>query len=374
MPELNGLFPIRSNVQDFAPYVPGLSIEEIQEKYKLNNVIKMASNENPLGVSPLVKECIARHASYAFRYTPSGTPRLVKAIAEFLQLDEDRVVAGNGSDEIIDLIIRACPTPGVHNIVACNPSFSMYKLQAKLCDVEFKTVDLNPDFSFNWQGLLKAVDKNTAVVFITTPDNPSGFCPNLDEVRNFARKIPKSCLLVIDEAYIEFCDDPKCGSLLKEIDDFENIAILRTFSKIFGLAGLRLGYGVLPKRLATALKAIKAPFSVNILAEEAGICLLKDTPFIKASYETVIKGRIFLREELTKLSCMVYPSQTNFIMFKLPENAISAHSCFERLLENGIIIRPLKSYGLPDHLRVSIGTKEENLTFINKLKEILNNE
>lgn len=365
-------YPIRPEVRAFDPYSPGLSIDEIRERFGLDTVVKMASNENPLGVSPVVQKAIADHAAFAFRYVQAGNPRLAAAIAAHHALPVERVVPGNGSDEVIDLLVRVCPTPGVHNVVACRPSFSMYRIQSRLCGVEFRDVPLLPGFCFDWQGLLDAVDDRTAMVFITTPDNPSGWCPPVAEVERFADSLPAGCLLVIDEAYMDFCDDEAGFSLLGRIDEFENLAILRTFSKSYGLAGLRLGYGILPVALADALRSVHMPFSINILAEAAGIAALGDGVFYQATLRAVREGRSVLAKGLTALGCQVFPSHANFLMFELPQGCgKNAQAVFEALLARGLIIRPLASYGLPGHLRVSIGNEEENRLFLALMREVL---
>ena len=376
-------YPVRPDVLEFDPYIPGLSIEEIRERYGLANIIKLASNENPLGVSPLAKKRLSANLDGAFRYTPAGTPRLVSALAAFLGLGPEHIVAGNGSDEIIDLLIRVCPTPGVHNVVASKPSFSIYRLQSKLCGVDFRTVPLKDDFSFDWDGLRAAVDEKTALVFITTPDNPSGFCPPRKEVLDFAQSLPPTCLLVVDEAYIDFCcdggaaplPDNGCGSLVPYWPKLTNVVILRTFSKIAGLAGLRLGYGIMPKELAASIQAVKLPFSVNCLAEEAGIAVLEDTVFLETTLQTVRDGREQMSTSLKKLGCTVFPSQANFLLFTLPGTCpLTARQVFEKLLEKGIIIRPLASYGLAGHLRVTIGTTSDNNAFIEAFKRCIHND
>lgn len=365
-------YPIRPAVLDFEPYSPGLSIDEIRSRYGLDAVIKMASNENPLGVSPVVQQVLRDHAPFAFRYVQAGNPRLVAAIAKRHAVPAARVVPGNGSDEIIDLLVRVCPTPGQHNVVASRPSFSMYKIQSKLCGVEFRTVPLREDFSFDWDGLAAAVDERTAMVFITTPDNPSGFCPGAGEVEAFAARLPESCLLVVDEAYMDFCEEEGAFSLLPKLDAFPNLVILRTFSKSFGLAGIRLGYGILPVPLANALRSVHMPFSVNILAEAAGIAALEDKVFYEATLRAVREGREFLGRGLGALGCRVYPSLANFLMFQPPaRHAGTAGELFEKLLSRGVIIRPLASYGLPGHLRVSIGSAEENRIFLDHMTEFL---
>lgn len=363
-------YPIRPEVLAFEPYAPGLSIDEIRSRFGLNSVVKMASNENPLGTSPVVLNVLREHAAYAFRYVQAGNPRLVAALARHHGLSASHIVPGNGSDEVIDLLIRVCPTPGVHNVVACKPSFSMYRIQSRLCGVEFRAVPLKEDFSFDWQGLLDAVDGDTAMVFITTPDNPSGWCPSVEDVEAFARKLPESCLLVIDEAYMDFCQS--ACSLLPRIDEFPNLVFLRTFSKSFGLAGVRLGYGIMPVRLADALRSVHMPFSINILAEAAGIAALEDTVFYEATQDAVRQGRGVLASGLESIGCTVFPSEANFLMFTLPHGCgKDARQVFDALLTRGVIIRPLGSYGLPAHLRVSIGNEQENRLFLEQLREVL---
>lgn len=362
---------VRPDVRDFTPYAPGLSIEEIRQRYGLTHIVKMASNENPLGVSPLVRERLRRHADAVFRYPQGGNPRLVEALARLHGVSPARVAVGNGSDELIDLLIRIRAVPGAHNVVCFQPCFSLYPLQSRLCGVELRQAPLREDFSFSWDLLRALVDENTALAFVTTPDNPSGYCPPPEEVLAFARSLPGGCLLVVDEAYMDFADDEPAQSLLAAGADAPNIAFLRTFSKSFGLAGLRLGYGVLPPGLTDYIWRTRLPFSVNILAEEAGLAALEDTAFRAATLETVRRERLRLTRELTALGCRVYPSQANFLMFQPPEGGPDAAALHESLLRKGYIIRCLDSYRLPHLLRASVGAPGEIEGFLNACREIL---
>ena len=361
---------VRPDVRTFEAYVPGLSIEEIRQRYGLARVVKMASNENPLGASPLVQECLRRHAATAFRYPQGGNPRLVEALARHHGVDKNRVVVGNGSDELIDLLMRVRAVPGKHNIVCFRPCFGIYPVQAKLCGVELRQTPLNEDFSFPFDALRALVDENTALVFVTTPDNPSGHCPDPAAVLALARSLPAGCLLVVDEAYMDFCDDEAASSLLAAGVEAPNVAFLRTFSKSRGLAGLRLGYAILPAPLADYLWRVRLPFSVNILAEEAGLTALEDTVFYAETLRVVREGRDLLTQGLRALGCTVWPSAANFLMFA-PPAAVEARALFEALLGKGYIIRPLKSYSLPHLLRVSVGTEEENKGFLKACSEVL---
>ena len=365
---------VRGQIAALEPYSPGLSIDEIRQRFGLHQVFKMASNENPLGVPPLAHEAIARSANACFRYPRSGNPRLVQALSELHKVPAAALVVGNGSDEIIDLLIRMLAKPGQDNIVCCAPCFSLYPIQSQINGIDVRRCPLNTDFSFNFEGLLDLVCDTTKILFLTTPDNPSGFCPSRSQVLAFAdslaRKAPQ-CLLVIDEAYMDFAMDEASFSLLASGTMPENTGIMRTFSKSYGLAGLRLGYAILPLAIAEAFWKARLPFSVNILAEEAGLAALRDLPFREATMKTVHQGRALLTESLRNMGAHVFDSQANFLLFTLPENTGSAEECAHYLLSRGVIIRQLKGYDLPCHLRVSVGNAEENALFLKLMAEYL---
>ena len=363
---------IREDVREFTPYAPGLSMEEIKERYGLSRVVKLASNENPLGASPLVKRVLARKADMVFRYPRAGNPALTAALAAFHGVPQACVVAGNGSDEIIDLLVRLTCRPGHDNVVAFSPCFSIYVQQTKLCGVTLRQPALGPDFVFDLPALAAACDENTALVFLTNPDNPSGYAVPAEQVIALARSLPPRALLVVDEAYVDFAEPMEDYSMLARFGQCDNMVILRTFSKLYGLAGLRLGFGVMPEWLADYMLRVRLPFSVNLMAEAAGLAALEDTAFVEASLATVRKGRAALTAKLTDLGCRVYPSQANFLMFRPPLETDAA-GVFEALLRRGLIVRGLKSYGLPELLRVSIGNDEENDMFTAALKDIREN-
>lgn len=364
---------VLERIQALDAYAPGLSIAEIRRRHGLEKVIKLASNENPLGASPLAQEAIRRHAGLAFRYPQGRNPRLTEALAALHGVPSERVAVGNGSDEIIDLLIRMLASPGEHSIVCCEPCFSIYPIQARVAGVDVRRLPLREDFSQDLESLAGLADASTRLVFVTTPDNPSGYCPPREAVTRLAAQLAEKApeaLLVVDEAYMDFAGDEAALSLLSLGELPENVAVLRTFSKSWGLAGLRLGYGILPPAIADGFWRARLPFSINVLAEEAALAALEDDAFRAATLKTVREGRRDLTEGLQKLGCRVWPSEANFLMFQLPEGH-DARACFEGLLARGIIIRPLKSYGLPDHLRVSVGTPEENAAFLSALAEEL---
>jgi histidinol-phosphate aminotransferase len=359
---------IRRQMLDFEPYCPGLSIEEIKERYGLSSVIKLASNENPLGASPKALQAVEKQLTEVHRYPRVGSPRLCQALGAYHGVPADRIVAGNGSDEIIDLLIRVAVEPGRDHVLAFQPCFGIYRLQSKLCDVAFRQIALRSDFTFPLQELLEAVNDATAIVFLTTPDNPSGFAPLVEEVRDLHHRLPEDCLLVVDEAYIDFAVPQERYSIISLAGRVPNLVVLRTFSKLYGLAGLRLGYGIMPARLADCLLRVKLPFSVNVLAEAAGIAALEDDVFRSETIHTVVRGREMLTHALGEMGFLVYPSQANFILVKPP---MAASELFEKLLRRGIIVRPLQSYGLTDHLRITIGTAYDNNELVMAMHDIV---
>ena len=361
---------IRPEVAAFTPYTPGRSIESVKAAYGLSRVIKLASNENPLGASPWVQQALRNRADMVFRYPAAGNPALAEAIARHHGLAPEHVVVGNGSDEIIDLLVRVLVDPGKHEVAAFCPCFGIYSTQTAVCGVTLRQTRLNPDFSMPWDALLATIGPQTALVFVTTPDNPSGFCPPVEDLERLARSLPPTCLLVVDEAYMDFCDYEAAHSLLPRLAEFSNLAILRTFSKSRGLAGLRLGYGILPPLIADYVRRIRLPFSVNVLAEAAGLAALEDDVFYNETLRVVREGRTVLERGLRELGCTVYPSMANFLMFGLPpDSACDAGRAAAALLERGVIVRPLASYGLPHLLRVSVGLADENAFFLQALHE-----
>lgn len=364
---------VLERIQALDAYAPGLSIAEIRRRHGLEKVIKLASNENPLGASPLAQEAIRRNAGLAFRYPQGGNPRLTAALARLHGVAQERVAVGNGSDEIIDLLIRMLAADGEHNIVCFDPCFSIYPIQARVAGVGLRRLPLRGDFSQDLDGLADLADDSTRLVFVTTPDNPSGYCPPREEVARLGRRLAETApraLLVVDEAYMDFAEDEAALSLLHAGELPDNVAVLRTFSKSLGLAGMRLGYGILPPAIADGFWRARLPFSVNVLAEEAALAALEDHAFRAATLETVRTGRQVLAGGLRQLGCEVWPSEANFLMFRLPDGH-DAKACFEGLLRRGIIIRPLRSYGLPENMRVSVGTPEENAAFLKALEEEL---
>lgn len=359
----------RTDLGELKPYKPGLTIEDIKEKYGLDNVIKLASNENPLGTPPLAQKAIERAKGLAFRYPQNYTPRLATALAKYLGVDPDRLLVANGSDEVLDLIVRFRARPGIDHVLTYKGGFSMYPMLAKMCGVGFTAVDRASDFSVSLDNLADAANENTAVIFIANPDNPTGTAFTKAQLEAFLTRIPETTLVVMDQAYVEFSTPQEDYSFVDILNKYDNLVISRTFSKAYGLAGLRIGYGVLPLWFSDIIRRGRIPFSVNLLAEEAGVAALEDFMFLKTTLETVAQGKEYLTAEFENLGCEVLPSQSNFLMVK---PCVDAFDLYESLLKRGLIVRHLASFGFKDHIRVNMGRMDENKIFIRTVKEIIN--
>lgn len=362
-------FSVRPEILAFDPYKPGLTIEQIQAEYGLDTVIKLASNENPLGVSPLVKKAIDRNRDRIFRYPQNNSPRLVAEISSQIGVPEESILVGNGSDEIIDMLFRSRGVPGKSNVVCYENSFAMYEMCAKLAGITYREVKRGKDYALPLDRMAEAADENTIMVIVTSPDNPTGLAATLDDLSVLAGVLPKDCLLVVDEAYVDFTWPPESYTPVQAYNKFDNLVVLRTFSKAYGLAGLRVGYGVMPPKLLDYLKRARIPFTVNLLAEDAALAALEDETFYNETLQVVMRGREYFTEELEKLGCKVWPSQSNFVMFKPTR---PAKDVFQALLERGIIVRHLGSFGIPECIRVNVGTDAENKAFITTLGDVLN--
>ena len=359
---------VRPQVRALLPYAHAMDTRALMERYGLERIIKLGSNENPLGPSPLASQAIAEAARDASRYPRADNREIIRAVSGRMGVDASRIAVGNGSDDLIDLLIRVKPRPGVDHVLACYPCFDVYRIQSATAGVEFRQVPLLPDYSMDFDGLAEAADEHTALVFVTNPYNPTGLAKPADEIEALAKVLPEQCILVVDEAYIDFVDDFQRYDMVSRLDRLPNVVLLRTFSKAWGLAGARLGWGVMPDWLADYVRRTQIPFNVNLFAVRAGLAALEDTDHLEKTVRLVQKERTRLFEALGELECEALPSQSNFLMFSPP---IPAGQVYAKLLEQGIIVRPLAPSGLPDHLRVSVGTGEENGLFLQALAKIL---
>lgn len=350
-------------------YKPGKPIEEVQRELGLKEVVKLASNENPFGCSLFVKKAIEKEALHINRYPDGGAFYLREELSKFLEVPKEQIIFGNGSNEIIDMIARVFLSPESEALMF-EGSFVVYEIVSKIAGASVKKVPLECDFSRNLENLLKNITDKTKVIFIDNPCNPTGFANKKEEFDEFIKNVPEDVLLVLDEAYFEYAKEHGVPDGINYVNPInpnipkKNIIVLRTFSKAYGLAGLRIGYGIASEKIIGILEKVRQPFNVNYLAQVAAVEALKDQAFVKFSVEQNELGKEQLYEGLERKGYSFVPTYGNFIMFKVN----NAEETYNKLLRKGIIVRP--AFGFPDYLRVSIGTKEENEKFLQALDEV----
>jgi histidinol-phosphate aminotransferase len=357
---------VRPTVRDIKEYVPGKSIEEIAGKYGLDpeNIIKLGSNENPLGPSPLAVEAIKEKARGVHLYPQADALELKKAIGVYTGYPADNiVVSGNGMDGILDTMMRLFMSQGTESIIPI-PTFSYYEIATLANGGKTVFAQRDSDFYISPEKILDKVNENTRMIFLCSPNNPSGNSIPEEDARKILGSV--NSIVFIDEAYVEFADTSLTG-LVKEYD---NLIVGRTFSKAFGLAGLRMGYAIVPEWISREYMKVMTPFSMDVLSTTGGIAALKDKEHLKKSIETVKKGRIQLRDGLRGI-CKMYPSDANFILVDMSPR--SAKEISESLLKKGIIVRDCTSFRGADRslIRISMGTQEQNEKVISAFHEFL---
>lgn len=356
----------RKALFNIKPYQPGKPIEEVKRELGLQDVIKMASNENPLGPSPKAVEAIKRYAGNIInRYPEGGCFYLRGAIAKRLKIKPEQLIFGNGSDELIELTLKAFVNEGDEVIVA-SPTFLMYEVASSAHGAKIKVVPTRY-FKYDLKAMKDAVTKNTKVVFIANPDNPNGTYVARYELEDFLKQLPGETIVFLDEAYFEFVEEQDYPNGFDYIGK-NNIIVTRTFSKAYGLAGLRVGYGVSSPEIIKYMDSVRDPFNVNSLAQIGALAALKDKEFLAKSKKAVREGKKFLYSELKAMGVRYVPSVTNFILIELgPKSA----EITERLLKKGVIVRNMKAWGLENFIRVTVGKEAENKRFIRELKKII---
>jgi histidinol-phosphate aminotransferase len=355
---------INKNILKITPYQPGKPIEEVKRELGLKNVIKLASNENPLGTSSKAILAIKKSLDNLNRYPDGNCFYLKKRLAAKFGLNPGNLIFGNGSDEIIDIIIKTFVSSD-EEVLTSKTSFLEYEIVSKANNRKFREVPLK-NFKYDLAAIKKAIRKNTKVIFIANPNNPTGTYVNKNEVRDFLNNLPRNIIVVFDEAYNEFVDKKDFPKTLSYIN--KNVIVMRTFSKTFGLAGLRIGYAVAKPRFIECMNRIRQPFNVNILAQAAAQSAITDDNFLKRSKKTILSGKRYLYKELDKLRLCYIPSVANFILVDIGKDS---RIVFNKLLRQGVIVRDMKAYKLNNFIRVTIGTKKENQRFINVLRRVL---
>ena len=353
---------ISPTIAGITPYSPGKPIEELERELGITGSIKLASNENPRGPSPRAVAVLHAAAQTLHRYPDGGGHYLRHALAERWKVTPEQVILGNGSDEIITLVTKAFLEAGDEAVMG-DPSFIVYKIDVTAVHAKPILIPLK-EHRHDLSAMAKAVTPKTRLVFICNPNNPTGTYVTAAEVSTFLQSIPDDVIVVFDEAYYEYVTAPDYPDTLALLAAGRNIVVLRTFSKIYGLAGLRIGYGLTTGEIVQHLNRIRPPFNTNSLAQKAALAALEDEEHVQESRRLNIEGRQYLTERLQALGFTVIPTQANFLYFDAHQDG---RTLFEALLRKGVIVRHLGG----SSLRVTIGLPQENLRFIESLQSVL---
>lgn len=362
-------YRFRSNVLRMEPYTPGKPIEELRRELGLERIVKLASNETPLGPSPMAVEAVRQAAETMHLYPDASSFELRDALAAHYGVERNQVVVGNGSDELIHLLGQVFLGSGEDEMIVGNPTFVRYHAAAYLADCRLIEVALDGDQRHDLDSMAAAVGPKTKLVFLANPNNPTGTIVTRAEVEKFLDRMPAEVPVVLDEAYFEFAKDqpeyPDGAELLKA---GRNVIVLRTFSKAYGLAGLRLGYGLVPAAVSDAIDRVREPYDVNRLAQAAGVAALKDAEHVRRTVELNRTGRERLMQVFTAQGCKPIPTHANFLIAELGRDDLQV---FQALLHEGVIVRPGTPLGLPGYLRVSIGTEDEIEVFVKAFEKVM---
>jgi histidinol-phosphate aminotransferase len=353
-------------LRDLVVYEPGKPIEDVARELGLKpaQIIKLASNENPLGPSPKALAAMRDAIERANFYPDGGGYYLREAIAGKVGLKRENVILGNGSNEVIELIGHAFLRPD-DEVITARHAFLVYKLMATLFAA--RTIEIpDPDFKHDLGAMADAINPRTREIFIANPNNPTGTLVSQDEIDRFMERVPEHVVVVFDEAYYEFLENPP--DTLKFIrEGRDNVIVLRTFSKIQGLAALRIGYGIGTESMISVLQKTRQPFNVNAIAQAAALAGMQDEEHQRKTRELTWEGRDFLQKHFEKVGLRYVPSHANFVLVEVGDGK----AVFDALMQRGVIVRDMAAYQLPQWIRVSIGTMEQNERFVQELRTVL---
>ena len=360
--------PLNPFLKTLPTYQPGRPIEEVARELNLpaDSIIKVASNENPFGPSPLAMAALQKAIANVNLYPDGNAFYLKQKLAAKLGVEPAKLILGNGSNEIIEFVSHALLTPGAE-IVVSQYCFAIYPIVAKMLGANVITV-LAQDYGHDLPAMLRAITPQTRIVFVANPNNPTGTLASREEVIKLVNDVPDDVLLVLDEAYIEFLDDAVDLIPLIRLGARKNLILMRTFSKIYGLAGLRLGYGIGNADLISALEKIRQPFNVNLLSQAAALAALDDDEHVRKTRQNNFIGLEFFARAFRKLDLEFVPSSANFLLVRVG----AGQKVFEAMQKLGVITRPMGGYQLPEWIRISVGTPQENERSLAALKSVLN--
>ncbi|HRZ87314.1 MAG TPA: histidinol-phosphate transaminase [bacterium] len=355
----------KKDVLEIKPYVPGKPVSELSRELCVKDIVKLASNENPLGVSPKAAAAMQEAIKDAAHYPDGGAFYLKQKLAKKFKVDPKNIIVGNGSSEIIEMAAQAFLNPG-EDVITCWPTFTIYSIIAKIARARLIRVPLR-DYRFDLDGIACANTPKTKMVIVCNPNNPTGTYVDKRTLDEFIARLGPNVVVVIDEAYCEFADEKDFPRSLDYLKEHKNVLVMRTFSKIAGMAGLRLGYAFGHEEMIDVLNRVRPPFNVNSIAQAGAVAALDDEDYIERSKETVREGKKYLYEAFAGLKLPFVKSAANFILVKVGK----AHDLFEALLKRGVIIRALDTFDMPEYIRVTVGTPEQNARLIDALKEVL---
>jgi histidinol-phosphate aminotransferase len=352
-------------VCDLVAYEPGKPIEETARELGLDpeTIVKLASNENPLGPAPAAIEAMKSEAAGVHIYPDGGGYKLRQALADHHGLGLENVVLGNGSNEIIELLCHCFLNPKAE-LIAAEHAFVVYKLMATLFGAKYVEV-ADPDFIHDLEGMADAITEDTRLVFIANPNNPTGTMVNQEALDRFMDRLPDHVVAVLDEAYYEFLDD--APDTVKYVREGRNVCVLRTFSKAYGLAGLRIGYGLASPQVAAILQKARQPFNANAMAQAAALAAMNDSEHVAKTMQTNREGLAYYEQAFAARGLEYVPSAANFVLVKVGDG----DDLFAKMLRKGVIVRAMSGYKLPEWVRISIGTMPENERCIEVLDEVL---
>jgi len=361
-------------IRAIAPYQPGKPIAELERELGISGIVKLASNENPLGCSPLATAAMHEAIKTIALYPDGNGFELKDALSGRYGVEHARIVLGNGSNDMLELAARAFLTVGNKAVYSAH-AFAVYPLATQAVGATGISVPAI-NYGHDLKAMLKAaVEQQARLVFIANPNNPTGTFLSATDLLDFMRALPANILVVLDEAYNEYLPAECRYDSVSWLKDFPNLIISRTFSKAYGLAGLRVGYAFANAQVADMMNRVRQPFNVNSVAQAAAVAALRDEAFVRQTHELNRRGMVQITQGLGKLGLEFIPSYGNFISFKIGRPALSevegAMKTYRRLLELGVIVRPVASYDMPDYLRVSIGLGSENEKFLSALKQVL---
>lgn len=357
---------VKDNICRLKPYLPGKPIEEVEREFGITNVLKLASNENPLGPSPKAVEAMMKAIGNVALYPDGSSFYLIKALANHCDVTADMITVGNGSDDLIQLVGLTFLAPG-DEVIVSETTFSRYEAAATLNCCVVREVPMK-DFTYDLEAMADQINDKTRMIFVTNPNNPTGTAVNQAALDKFMARVPENVIVILDEAYKEYVEAADYPDSLNYVNAGKNVIILYTFSKIYALAGLRVGYAIARPELIQCLNQVREPFNVNSIAQIGAVASIQDKDQVSRSRKMNSEGKRYLYKAFDAMGLPYVPSEANFVWVNLKTDC---RPVFQNMLRRGVIVRTGDIFGYPDYIRVTIGSEAENKRFIDTLTEVL---